>query len=85
MTWTVIVAKPARKQLARFPAKDQSRIEAVLKAMTADPFSGDIIKLEGEANRWRRRMGNYRIFFAVNTAESTVSVSAILRRTSTTY
>jgi mRNA-degrading endonuclease RelE of RelBE toxin-antitoxin system len=85
MTWTVIVAKPARKQLARVPAKDQVRIEAALKAIAANPFSGDIIKLEGEADRWRRRVGNYRIFFAVDPAQSTVAVSAILRRTSTTY
>jgi hypothetical protein len=35
--------------------------------MAADPFSGDVIKLEGGANRWRRRVGNYRIFFAVDT------------------
>ncbi len=85
MTSTVIVAKPARKQLARFPAKDQARIEAALKAMLANPFSGDIVKLEGEADRWRRRLGNYRIFFAVDAVETTVAVSAISRRTSTTY
>jgi mRNA-degrading endonuclease RelE of RelBE toxin-antitoxin system len=85
MTWTVIVAKPARKQLARFPAKDQVGIEAALKAMAANPFSGDIIKLEGEATRWRRRVGSYRIFFAVDAAKNSVAVSAILRRTSTTY
>jgi mRNA-degrading endonuclease RelE of RelBE toxin-antitoxin system len=85
MTWTVIVAKPARKQLARFPAKDRTRIEAALKAMAGDPFSGDIIKLEGEGNRWRRRVGSYRVFFAVDAAKSTVAISAILRRTSTTY
>lgn len=46
MTWNVIVAK--RKQLAKFPAKDQARIESALKAMAADAFSGGIIKLEGE-------------------------------------
>ncbi len=85
MTWTVIVAKPARKQLARFPAKDQAKIEAALKTMAADPFSGDIIKLEGTADRWRRRVGNYRVFFAADAAMSRVGVSAISRRTSTTY
>jgi mRNA-degrading endonuclease RelE of RelBE toxin-antitoxin system len=56
-----------------------------LKAMAANPFSGDIIKLEGEATRWRRRVGSYRIFFAVDAAKNSVAVSAILRRTSTTY
>ena len=63
MTWTVTVAKPAQKQLAKFPAKDQTRIVAGLTAMVADPFSGDTLKLEGEANRWRRRVGSYRIFY----------------------
>ena len=85
MTWTVIVAKPARKHFARFPAKDQVRIEAALRSMAADPFSGDIVKLEGGADRWRRRVGNYRIFFVADVAKTTVAVSAILRRTSTTY
>jgi mRNA-degrading endonuclease RelE of RelBE toxin-antitoxin system len=53
--------------------------------MADDPFSGDIIKLEGENNRWRRRVGGYRIFFTIDTSLSTVAVNAIVRRTSTTY
>jgi mRNA-degrading endonuclease RelE of RelBE toxin-antitoxin system len=53
--------------------------------MADDPFAGDVLKLEGEAGRWRRRVGNYRIFFSVDAVARAVSVSAILRRTSTTY
>jgi mRNA-degrading endonuclease RelE of RelBE toxin-antitoxin system len=52
--------------------------------MAAAPFSGDIIKLEGESDRWRRRVGNYRVFFTVDPTKTTVAVSAISRRTSTT-
>ena len=85
MTWIVIVARAAQKQLARFPARDQSKIAGAIQAMAEDPFSGDIIKLEGANNRWRRRLGNYRVFFAADTAARTVAVSAIVRRTSTTY
>ncbi len=85
MTWTVTVAKPAQKEVKNFPAKDQDKIGAVLVAMSDDPFSGHVIKLEGENNRWRRRVGSYRIFFAVDTAKRTVDVGAIVRRTSTTY
>jgi mRNA-degrading endonuclease RelE of RelBE toxin-antitoxin system len=36
-------------------------------------------------NRWRHRAGSYRIFFAVDTEALTVSLSAIVRRTSNTY
>jgi mRNA-degrading endonuclease RelE of RelBE toxin-antitoxin system len=53
--------------------------------MAEDPFSGDTLKLHGMENRWRRRAGSYRIFFAVDTTALAVSVSAITRRTSTTY
>jgi mRNA-degrading endonuclease RelE of RelBE toxin-antitoxin system len=53
--------------------------------MAEDPFAGDVLKLEGKGNRWRRRVGNYRIFFTVRAAAKTVEVSALVRRTSTTY
>jgi mRNA-degrading endonuclease RelE of RelBE toxin-antitoxin system len=85
MTWIVLVAKPAQKQCARFPAKDQARISLAIAQMAEDPFAGDVLKLEGESNRWRRRVGNYRIFFSLDVARRDVSVSAIVRRTSTTY
>jgi len=85
MTWTVLVAKAAQKQLARVPAKDHAKIAATIRSMAEHPFSGDIIKLEGENNRWRRRAGSYRIFFTVDTRSRTVAVSAVVRRTSNTY
>lgn len=85
MNWTIHVAKAARKQLLKLPAKDQARITAALQSMQTDPFGGDVVKLEGEGNRWRRRVGNYRIFFSIDIAARTVDVTAIVRRTSTTY
>ena len=85
MNWTVIVADRASKNLARFPAKDQAKIAIALLEMGQNPFSGEVVKLEGEQQRWRRRVGSYRIFFAVDKVSRIVAVSAILRRTSTTY
>ena len=85
MNWAVVVAKSARKKLAKFPAKDRSRILEGLESMAADPFSGDIIKLEDKGDRWRRRIGEYRVFFSVDKPSRVVVISAIERRTSTTY
>jgi mRNA-degrading endonuclease RelE of RelBE toxin-antitoxin system len=85
MRWTVLVAKPAQKQHARFPAKDQTRIADAIAQMADDPFAGDVLKLEGGGERWRRRVGSYRIFFSVDASARKVSVSAIVRRTSKTY
>ncbi|MEK7618188.1 MAG: type II toxin-antitoxin system RelE/ParE family toxin [Patescibacteria group bacterium] len=85
MDWKIAVAKPAQKQVAKFSAKDQDRIGAAVLAMGDDPFSGDIVKLEGEGDRWRRRVGNYRIFFRIDSTTRTVDVTTIVRRTSSTY
>lgn len=85
MTWTVTVAKPAQRASARCPAKDQVKIASAVQAMAVDPFAGDVIKLEGGGRRWRCRVGSYRIFFTVDKDARTVGISAIVRRTSTTY
>jgi mRNA-degrading endonuclease RelE of RelBE toxin-antitoxin system len=52
--------------------------------MADDPFSGDTLKLEGFDDRYRRRVGDYRILFAVGAARA-IRIGAIVRRTSTTY
>jgi mRNA-degrading endonuclease RelE of RelBE toxin-antitoxin system len=51
--------------------------------MRDDPFSGDIKRLHPEG--WRRRVGNYRVFYDLAMDEHRIVVTAIERRTSTTY
>jgi mRNA-degrading endonuclease RelE of RelBE toxin-antitoxin system len=83
MNWTLLVTKSARKALAELPDKDQRLIEKALDSMPTDPFGGDIKRLQ--APSWRRRVGNYRIFYALFPDEKRIVVTAIARRTSTTY
>ena len=85
MSWDVVVTKYARKQVFRFPRKDAERIEIALREMEENPFRGDIVKLGGAGNRWRRRTGNYRVLFNVLPEERTVFVYEIKRRTGSTY
>ena len=84
MEWTVVLAGPARKALERIPKTDQTRIETALASMQHDPFQGDIRKLQGLPG-FRRRVGNWRIFFEINLEQRHAVIAAIERRTSTTY
>ena len=84
MEWTVVLAGPAQKSLKRIPSGDQTRILATLDEMQRDPFQGDIRKLQGLSG-FRRRVGNWRVFFEVVIEPKHVVVTAIERRTSTTY
>ncbi|MBZ5706881.1 MAG: type II toxin-antitoxin system RelE/ParE family toxin [Acidobacteriia bacterium] len=84
MEWTVVLAGPARKSLRRIPAGDRTRILAALGEMQQNPFQGDIRKLQGLPG-FRRRVGNWRILFELVPERQHVVVTAIERRTSTTY
>jgi len=84
MEWTVVLAGPARKSLKRIPAGDKARILAVLTGMEKDPFQGDIRKLQGLPG-FRRRIGDWRIFFEIIPEDRQVVGAAIERRSSTTY
>ena len=80
MNWTLLVTKPAKKPLEKLPSRDQLRIEAALDAIEADPFSGDIKRLLPTG--WRRRIGNYRIFYDLYMEERRIVITAIERRSS---
>jgi len=85
VTWTVVLTGPARKSLKRAPASDRERIHAALREMAADPFQGDIKYLKGQKVMLRRRVGDWRIFFRLVPEQKHLVVTAIERRTSTTY
>ncbi len=59
-------------------------MRGALDEMETHPFSGDIKYLKGDP-RLQRRVGIWRIFFRVERAESAIYISAIERRSSTTY
>ena len=85
MTWKVEITGPAQKDLRKLPAADQARVEAALATMRDNPFAGYIVRLKAQPTAWRRRVGDYRIFFDVYFEHRMVVVVAIKRRTSTTY
>jgi mRNA-degrading endonuclease RelE of RelBE toxin-antitoxin system len=83
MNWNLLVTKNAQKELAKLPDRDQQRIEAALDEMAVDPFRGDIKRLQPLG--WRRRIGSYRVFYDLDMEKRGIVVTAVKRRTSTTY
>jgi mRNA-degrading endonuclease RelE of RelBE toxin-antitoxin system len=85
MQWNLVITGPAQKDFQKLPPKDQARVKSVLIAMQDDPFQGDLKRLRGTSTGWRRRVGSYRIIYDLYFEERLLVISAILRRTSTTY
>jgi len=85
MTWKITIHPKIGKQLKRFPKKDIKLIESVFFQLKINPFVGDIKKMEGEENVWRRRVGPYRIFYELSAQKQIVFIFLVKRRTTTTY
>ena len=85
MNWKVIIDPSVNKRLKKIPKNDAERILKAAIEFGNDPFVGDIDKMEGADDSWRRRIGDYRIFYWLNTKNKVVYVFDLKRRTTTTY
>lgn len=85
MTWEWKIDPDVRKQILKIPRKNAIRIVEVIEAFGDGPFSGDIEKIKGEDTVWRRRIGNYRIFYEVYTEQKIIHIFKVVRRGSNTY
>lgn len=85
MSWEIRVHKDVEKEMRRFPLHDKNRILEGIDEIRINPYIGDIKKMSGEENVWRRRIGSYRIFYELYYDESCVVIFRVERRTSKTY
>jgi mRNA interferase RelE/StbE len=85
MNWILKIDKKAIKKVKRFPKKDIQKIYGAISSTAINPFHGDIQKMAGEKNVWRRRVGSYRIFYEFFPSEKIILVFKVKRRSSHTY
>lgn len=85
INWELRIKNRVYKELSKLPLGKQGQITKVIDNLPHNPFVGDIEKIEGEENIWRRRIGNYRIFYEIIYKDKMVYVFHIERRTSNTY
>jgi mRNA interferase RelE/StbE len=59
------ISSSAEKSLKKIPHKDQLRLSQAILGLATDPHPSGSIKLSGEENCYRIRMGNYRIIYEI--------------------
>lgn len=85
VNWELQVDPGIYKTLKRIPLGEAQKILEVLSQLAQNPYFGDLQKIKGEKNVWRRRVGSYRIFFEIYPKEKVVYVFHLERRTTSTY
>lgn len=78
--YTLTYHKSAVKFIAKLDKTSQKRIVAGLKGLASVPPQGDIKRLQGHADLYRLRIGNFRFIFNIDHQEYAIYIKAIGNR-----
>ncbi len=80
MTYHIEFVKQAAKQLKTLSNEEQQRIKIKIDVLANDPRPDGVVKLTGEDNLYRIRVGNYRIIYSIQDNQLLVLVLKIGHR-----
>jgi len=84
-SWKIRIRNKVLKELEKFPSRDRERILDSAMKLISNPYAGDVEKMKGEENTWRKRIGSYRIFYEIMILDKVIFIFHVERRTSKTY
>jgi mRNA interferase RelE/StbE len=80
MPYELIIKPTAEKSLDKLPHPIRGRIVDALKQLRDNPRPTQSVKLTGDENLWRIRIGNYRMVYEIHDAKLVVLVLRVAHR-----
>jgi mRNA interferase RelE/StbE len=80
MGYEVRIAPTAQRQYRKLPAEVRQRVAKALAALSEEPRPSGVVKLRGSSNRWRIRIGDYRIIYRIEDEIVLVTILIIAHR-----
>ena len=77
MAYTVLLRPSAERDRRCLPPEIRHRITDALLSLETDPRPPGAVKLTGKRNRWRVRIGDYRLIYEIDDAPFQVLVVRI--------
>ena len=78
--YRVVFARSARRELEGLEATVARRIISRVEALTADPRPHGCAKLQGAADLWPIRIGDYRVVYAIDDNARLVDIRVVRHR-----
>jgi mRNA interferase RelE/StbE len=80
MAFGILIKPAAEKEMDRLPRQIRRRVAEALEELRHDPRQHGTVKLAGEENLWRIRVGAYRVVYAIRDDELLVLVVRVAHR-----
>lgn len=77
---TIEITHPAKKDLLRMDSKNRERILTALMNMRDFPAVSGLVKIEGKVDRWRLRVGDFRIILRIDQGEGIIYALRVMHR-----
>lgn len=78
--YSISFARSARKELEHLSGELAERILAKIETLAENPRPVGVIKLHGQKNLWRMRVGDYRVVYSIDDFSKMIDVSVIRHR-----
>jgi len=78
--YRIVVKRRAEKELGSLPQKDIKRIVTAIDSLAENPLPLNTKKLSGQKDRWRIRVGHYRILYTIDESERLITIFRIGHR-----
>jgi mRNA interferase RelE/StbE len=80
LTYEITFAASAKRELRDLTPDIIARILPKIRDLADQPRPPGCKKLHGSRDRWRIRIGNYRVIYAINDAAKVIDVTRIAHR-----
>ncbi|MDR7422417.1 MAG: type II toxin-antitoxin system RelE/ParE family toxin [Armatimonadota bacterium] len=78
--YRVVFARSARREVEALEASVARRIISRVEALATDPRPPGCVKLQGAADLWRVRVGEYRVIYAIDDDQRLVDIRVVRHR-----
>lgn len=80
MIYKIIFSKKVLKELSSLPVKDGKKVVSTIEDLVQDPKPVGSKKLKGSENKYRVRVGDYRIIYSIDDNILTIEIIRIGHR-----
>ena len=78
--YQITFVRSARKELEVLDAEIVGRIFRKIEFLAGEPCPASCLKLVGENNLWRIRIGDYRVIYSIDDKKKNVDIAAVRHR-----
>ncbi|MEK7726834.1 MAG: type II toxin-antitoxin system RelE/ParE family toxin [candidate division KSB1 bacterium] len=80
MSYFVFLTPAAERERRKLPSAIKTRINQSLLGMETDPRPAGVTKMTGGHDRWRIRVGDYRVIYSIDDHAKHITVLRIAHR-----